>query len=370
MGKLKCELCGSENIIKQDDVFVCQDCGCKYSLEQAKKIMSASSVNTASEQKSISNNTSSQSERMINLYKLARRARDNNDYESAERYYSEILLDNPNDWEAAFYTVYCKAYTCKIAEIKSAAVSISNCLNTILNLIKDYTPKEEKLDAVIDVVAHCNTIARMLSVAAVNHYVSASNNVSSSTLNGVIINIQYKQEYVDRSCACCNICYFLGNYIDELFPDRDEYHALCVSAWKCGITIHVNIMSLLNDKKFKESNKDTILLYGNKIQKYDSSYQIPEINKSKHACYIATCVYGSYDCPQVWTLRRYRDNVLALTCRGRAFIHLYYAVGPIIVKLFGKSKCFNKICKNKLDNMVEKLNKQGVEDTPYDDIDW
>ena len=30
-------------------------------------------------------------------------------------------------------------------------------------------------------------------------------------------------------------------------------------------------------------------------------------------CYVATCVYGSYDCPQVWTLRRFRDNTLAET---------------------------------------------------------
>ena len=25
-------------------------------------------------------------------------------------------------------------------------------------------------------------------------------------------------------------------------------------------------------------------------------------------CYVATAVYGSYDCPQVWTLRRYRER--------------------------------------------------------------
>ena len=26
---------------------------------------------------------------------------------------------------------------------------------------------------------------------------------------------------------------------------------------------------------------------------------------SKGGCYIATAVYGSYDCPQVWTLQRF-----------------------------------------------------------------
>ena len=30
-------------------------------------------------------------------------------------------------------------------------------------------------------------------------------------------------------------------------------------------------------------------------------------NPSNGACYVATAVYGSYDCPEVWTLRRFRD---------------------------------------------------------------
>jgi hypothetical protein len=51
-------------------------------------------------------------------------------------------------------------------------------------------------------------------------------------------------------------------------------------------------------------------------------------NTSSGGCYVATAVYGSYDCPQVWTLRRYRDNQLAKTWYGRLFIHTYYAISP------------------------------------------
>ena len=38
-----------------------------------------------------------------NLYQLARRARANGDGESAKNYYAQIILENPNDWEAVFY---------------------------------------------------------------------------------------------------------------------------------------------------------------------------------------------------------------------------------------------------------------------------
>lgn len=87
-------------------------------------------------------------------------------------------------------------------------------------------------------------------------------------------------------------------------------------------------------------------------------------------CYVATCVYGSYDCPQVWTLRRYRDNKLAKTRWGRIFIRVYYAISPTFVKCFGKTKWFKKMWKKKLDKMVEKLQNNGVECSPYKDKDW
>lgn len=84
-------------------------------------------------------------------------------------------------------------------------------------------------------------------------------------------------------------------------------------------------------------------------------------------CYVATAVYGSYDCPQVWTLRRYRDYKLDSTWYGRLFIRLYYATSPTLVKWFGHTSWFKKMWKGKLDRMVERLREEGYEDTPYND---
>ncbi len=77
-----------------------------------------------------------------------------------------------------------------------------------------------------------------------------------------------------------------------------------------------------------------------------------------------------YDCPQVWTLRRYRDYTLAETWYGRAFIRTYYAISPTLVKWFGHTEWFRKMWKGKLDRMVANLNAEGVEDTPYVDQEW
>ena len=89
--------------------------------------------------------------------------------------------------------------------------------------------------------------------------------------------------------------------------------------------------------------------------------------KKKNGCYVATCVYGSYDCPEVWVLRRYRDNVLSNTWGGRAFIKIYYALSPMFVKLFGKHNWFTNICKLALDKIIEKIQIKGFKNTPYND---
>ena len=93
----------------------------------------------------------------------------------------------------------------------------------------------------------------------------------------------------------------------------------------------------------------------------------PPRKKKNQGCYVATAVYGSYDCPQVWTLRRYRDFVLANTWHGRLFIKVYYTVSPTIVRYFGGTSLFQRFFKWRLDKMVYRLNKRGFVNTPYSD---
>ena len=88
---------------------------------------------------------------------------------------------------------------------------------------------------------------------------------------------------------------------------------------------------------------------------------------SSEGCYIATCVYNSYDCPEVWTLRRFRDKKLASSVFGRLFIKWYYAVSPIIVRHVGKKRAFINSGKWVLDKIIKILNKSGFESSPYKD---
>lgn len=92
-----------------------------------------------------------------------------------------------------------------------------------------------------------------------------------------------------------------------------------------------------------------------------------ETRSKKRGCYVATCVYGSYDCPQVWTLRRYRDDVLKNSAWGRAFVAVYYAISPALVRLFGRNAAVRTLWRRALDPFVKKLNAEGFSDKPYCD---
>ena len=103
------------------------------------------------------------------------------------------------------------------------------------------------------------------------------------------------------------------------------------------------------------------------IKKNGIDPRVQRMTESSGGCYVATAVYGSYDCPPVWTLRRFRDQSLAASAAGRAFIRTYYAVSPTLVRLFGETGWFRALCKAPLDRLVRRLNEKGVEATPYED---
>lgn len=354
MKKITCEMCGGKDLIKQNGVYVCQYCGTQYSIEEAKRLMIEGTVDVSGSKVEIDS-----SKELENLYKIARRAKDDNNSENASKYYDMILLKDPDSWEANFYSVYYKAMGCTIAQIEAAGILIINCLDTVLLLLKEHAKsKEDQGVAIVQILFKCIDISDMLYNAAKSHYEGIDTQIRSN----------YTQEMINNCFAAKNIMYHLGDCLEKQFGDNPGIMLLAAQAWENGVDKHNYINGYL---KNKEANKEVILKYISKAKKYDEKYSAPEINmKNAEGCYVATAVYGSYDCPQVWTLRRFRDYTLAKSCYGRAFIYIYYAVSPNVVKLFGKNSLFKKFWKKPLDYMVKYLNDSGVESTPYKDRNW
>ena len=359
MKQFVCEMCGGTNLVKQEGMYICQDCGTRYSVEEARKLMQDVPDDVAAAARPAPALKPAVDTELENLYVLARRAKNDNNSENAQKYYEQIIVKDPSSWEANFYTTYFQSMNCKIGEIGTAAVRVSNCEDTVLNLIKEHvTDPAERRNAVDEVAARLISISNMLFNAYKNHYDGI----------GASIKANYTQEYANTCAAARDIVYNGGNWIVKLFGD--EYGDLAAACWKLGVKQHNILNNVYIDK---QANANIINEYNQKILKYDPSYQVPATNMgtlAKSGCYVATAVYGSYDCPQVWTLRRYRDYTLAETWYGRAFIRTYYAISPTLVKWFGDTEWFKKMWRGKLDRMVANLQAEGVEDTPYEDRNW
>ena len=112
MKAIKCEMCNSNDVVKQGDYYVCQNCGTKYEPEAAKKLLVE-----------IDN-----SKKLANLYERARKSLEVNDLEHASQYYKEILDENPNDWEAYFYFYLGENCSFTNAQAGSVARKIGNAI--------------------------------------------------------------------------------------------------------------------------------------------------------------------------------------------------------------------------------------------------
>ncbi len=96
MGQLRCEVCGGTELTKQEGVFVCQTCGARYSLEEARNMLFGNGGGSAPAPVQADNAAQVQ-----NLTDMAWNAYRSGNAQEAERYANRVLeLDpkNPDAW--------------------------------------------------------------------------------------------------------------------------------------------------------------------------------------------------------------------------------------------------------------------------------
>ena len=254
MKQLTCEMCGSTDLVKQDGVFVCQSCGTKYSIEEAKKMMVEGTVDVSGSTVKIDT-----SDELENLYQIARRAKNEKNAENAAKYYDMILVKDPTSWEAAFYTVYFRAMQCKIAEIQSAAISIQNCLKNVLMLIHDHVSPDQQEPCVGEVASYCMQIAYQLISAAKQNYDNTPANIKND----------YTQEYVNNVCAARDMLYLCGTQIESVFSNNDSIMYSAAVLWEHGISYHEELLPYLSNPV---GNQQVMIQYAMKIKEYDPDF--------------------------------------------------------------------------------------------------
>lgn len=408
MKRLTCEMCGSNDLIKQEGSFVCQMCGCKYSVEEAKKMMIEGTVEVqgtvqvdASNQKenllkraeiaiedkkfgdaeNFANRTLDIDAECVEAYEVLllcamkssykqlllfpRDISKNKNYAKIKKFGSQELIDKYDQVQSAYYEAeYQKAIALYNSPVLDTSVKCD--IEIILRPLyyAGYKDSKEIYSKIEDDIAQ---VKKDLEGLEENCY--------SFTYGGGFSIGLYKEGYVIISSTSIGTKTFNFWDIRKLEIENDGCNWSATIKGKESINradSFALVMCEYKDwsvvKKALKEIVDRVKISGN--TNFSTNLATGEEKASSGGCYVATCVYGSYDCPEVWTLRRYRDDTLGSTWYGRTFIKLYYAISPTIVKWFGETKWFKKMWKGKLDRMVKKLQDNGVESTPYDDKKW
>ena len=356
MKQLTCEMCGSTDLLKQDGVFVCQSCGTKYSVEEAKKMMVEGTVDI---QGTVKVDNSELAEKNL---RNARSARQKENWEDAEKYYDLVVQEDPDNLEAVFYGAYAGLRVALYNEDRYKKEQKCDVLIMVFPTIEGAYKKETDKTEIEQLI---HQISNDVIRATQSKFVYKTNPPPYAADDIYVYRYFYKLEetYI--------------RVIENMMIGHDTLF------WYTILFDHVeNLLWLHGLAQLEPLTTDHAKRHNEIIEKMHSiNSRIKEINPNHNTksvpekekegyCYIATAVYGSYDCPQVWTLRRYRDCTLAATWYGRAFIRTYYAISPTLVKWFGHTAWFKRMWQGKLDRMVANLQAKGVESTPYEDRAW
>lgn len=237
MKQLTCEICGSTDLLKQNGVFVCQACGTKYSVEEAKKMMVEGTVKVDN------------SEKIAKYYQLARTAKDENDSETAAKYYALIREDEPESWEAKFYTVYFEAEKCKVKDAYAMCQKLKKIAPAIVSSIKTNESAEKQVGCVLEIAEKINEIAQMF-------------------LNG-------KSEAAANDAPYLTLLW--GDELEEKFSDCREVAEQAVLFWEKALAVIIDTCGT------GEEEVDHIVeQYAKKIKKYNNQYVVPKSNISVH----------------------------------------------------------------------------------------
>ncbi len=286
MKTMVCEICGSNEIVKQVEFFVCQSCGTKYTAETAKALLVEGTVKidkTDNEQ---------------NLRDIAQQALDAKDYESAARYYEELLKMNARDWEAIFYRLYARVMKAEYDELNKTIILLNNSLE---GLKKAILPHQEQLERVKIVTQISFSICELcLHLKSIAHDIY-NNGLEDRALLLSGVNSEYlsahrDEDYGVRLEEISKILLIWGEIQAELLDEHlndEQKSKLYTTIWDLGISLYVNAFYVKDQLNITCIDKETLTslkYYASLLKKYNSKYKNPFISQAEYNHKIAESI--------------------------------------------------------------------------------
>jgi tetratricopeptide (TPR) repeat protein len=176
MKELTCEMCGSTEIIKQDGMYICQTCGTKYSVEEAKKMMIEGTVDVSGSTVKVDNTAP-----IENYFKMAESAYESSNQKEAENYCNKIIEIDPNNYKAWLLKGKAAGWQSTLGNIR--VEESVNCFTKAL----DNAPEEEKSAIKKEASAEIENLSTALMKLCCNNFANfASHDNVNSILNNLV----------------------------------------------------------------------------------------------------------------------------------------------------------------------------------------
>ncbi len=177
MKAIKCQMCDSTDFVKDGDYFVCESCGVKYTVEDARKMMIEGTVDVKGTVK-VDN-----SDIVEKYLHNAHRALLKEDWEEVEKYYNLVEQNAPDNMEAVFFSSYGKAMLSMTDSDYFKREQKFQVLNRSMSVLSEYyeTTTENKEEVLGKISSY---IAKMYDVSFVYNRQSFDVSGAVRTLGG------------------------------------------------------------------------------------------------------------------------------------------------------------------------------------------
>lgn len=417
MKRLVCESCGDVNLVKEDGLYVCQSCGTKYEINESGMLKVHLNVNL--------NGSSGDAEQAARYLALAINAHTAENFQESGRYAQMVLEIDPEQampwflkgesvgWASSLArprmkeAIQCFAQAMRYCRKKDQSIMRQQISATMTALVIGHSgvyrenffeqpvkALEEKLLGCLDEIKGYEEQLKTVCGVGLGDYQTACISNINRAACSVWCDKTYPEyqkcfdtnsrpdrhewrRFRDQVSSCINLLRYAAGQPgltreDEILFLKNQAHMMTelVQSRAEKWVSSKNISGWVLDESLPPSQSkamiEEIMKCHHRIHELDPEYQIPK--KPSAGCYIATAVYGHYNCPQVRVLRRYRDLILAKSWWGRAFICVYYAISPTLVALFGQNRAVLSVGKRYLDHFVMQLKQRGLTDHPYQDV--
>ena len=337
----KCPSCGGELRVPDDkDVVKCMYCGSDVILRDTSKVIIETHID------------------IDKTLILAKEAEKGKNFEEAYRYYTIILEQDPDNnvaWLGKGFTAGMQSTYYKLR--------IEEARNCIIKGVYNYEkinkpiPKEilEKGHEAIKAERQ-SRIDPILRNIARRYYFKLGGHIGNLAISSDWDYFK-KMDIAGEAMRFYSETYILPADENERIPlvTESEMKAILIAYVKLMIS-WTNVEFPSNEYpseslvKIRKSAVDMVKINLMESSELENDPELTRIlddyieeAEKKEKCYIATATMGDHNHPCVVTLRRFRDEVLLISCMGIKLVNFYYRYSPVIAQIISQHNILKRI---------------------------